>query len=85
MSSVSWFRTDAVLLSWLVLCATFVSLNSARAETELSDEWTGYYFQAGIVAGFPVSRQGNVDFSPGVGISMTAGARQNAYIAGQAR
>lgn len=83
MPSVSWFRTSAILLSWLVLCAVVVPLGAAGAETETDDDWTGYYLQGGIVAGFPVARQGNVDFTPGVGVSLTAGVRHSPYIAGE--
>ncbi len=80
---MSRFRTSVILLSWLVLCGAVVPLNSARAETESSEKWTGYYLQAGIVGGLPDARQGNVDFGPGVGLSLTAGVRHNAYIAGE--
>lgn len=83
MPSVIWFRTSVVLLSWLVLCTAVVPLGSASAQIEADDDWTGYYVQSGIVAGFPAARQSNVDFTPGVGVSMTVGVRHSRYIAGE--
>ena len=82
MPSVSWFRTSAILLSWLVLCAVVVPLGAAGAETETDDDWTGYYLQGGIVAGVPVASKDNVDFTPGGVVSLTAGGGHSTYIAG---
>ncbi|MBW2290980.1 MAG: outer membrane beta-barrel protein [Deltaproteobacteria bacterium] len=82
---MNWLRMGVMLRCWIAIVSTALPLGAASAESDSASlyDFTGLYVQTGITADFFDAHKGRVDFDPGVGITVAAGYRSNAYLAGQ--